>query len=190
MQEFTDEELILQYLKGDESSLNFLIERYLKQIYGFIFKYVKDQQIAEDIAQDVFLKVWKNLKKFDENRKFKPWLYTIAKNTTLDYIKKKKPINFSSYENKDGKNILLETIKSDQTLPIEFAENQLLKSKLSETIKKLPEKYRSIFSLHYKNDFNLKEIANVLKQPLNTIKTRYRRGLVMLKKIIQGNKKI
>lgn len=90
MQNYTDQQLIAAYLKGDEKSLEILIKRYLNPIYGFAYRYVKDQQNAEDITQETFLKVWKNIKKYDKNKSFKAWIYTIAKNTVLDFIKKEK----------------------------------------------------------------------------------------------------
>lgn len=94
MQTYTDEQLIKNYLKGDDNSLEILIRRYLKPIYFFVYGYTKDEQKAEDIAQEVFVKIWKNLKKFDKNKNFKTWIFTIAKNTALDYLKKKKSCRF------------------------------------------------------------------------------------------------
>src|SRR5579864_3367577 len=106
MEEMKDHELVKQYLKGDEKSLEVLVAKYLNPIYRFVYSYVKDQQTAEDITQDVFLKVWKNAKKVDKNKNFKSWIYTIAKNTALDFLKKKKSIPFSSFEDADSKNLL------------------------------------------------------------------------------------
>ncbi len=94
MSMLTDEQLIKNYLIGDNKALELLIKRYLTPIYNFVLRYVKNTSEAEDVTQEVFVKVWKNLKKFNDNYKFKSWLYTIAKNTSLDYLKKKKKNEF------------------------------------------------------------------------------------------------
>ena len=90
-----DKILIQQYLKGDEKSLEILIARYLKPIYSFVYKNVGNPSEAEDITQEVFIKIWKNIKKFDQNKNFKPWIFQIAKNTSIDFLRKKKSIPFS-----------------------------------------------------------------------------------------------
>ncbi len=92
MKTYTDEQLVTNYLKGDEESLEILIKRYLRPIYSFTFRFVGDSEIVEDITQEVFVKVWRNLKKFDKNKKFKTWIFTIAKNACLDWQKKKKTL--------------------------------------------------------------------------------------------------
>jgi RNA polymerase sigma-70 factor (ECF subfamily) len=105
-----DKKLIQQYLKGDEKSLEVLIAKYLKLIYSFVYKNVGDQASAEDITQESFIKVWKNIKKFDQKKNFKPWLFQIAKNTSIDFLRKKKSIPFSRFENEKGQNVMVESI--------------------------------------------------------------------------------
>ncbi|MBI4159946.1 sigma-70 family RNA polymerase sigma factor [Candidatus Wolfebacteria bacterium] len=73
-----------------EVSLELLIRRYLKPIYGFTYRYVGAGQDTEDVTQETFVKVWRNLKKFDQNKSFKTWIFSIAKNTAIDFLKKKK----------------------------------------------------------------------------------------------------
>jgi len=90
MIETNDSQLVQKYLSGDEESLKLLIRNYLKPVFSFVYHFVNNPAEAEDIAQDVFVKMWKNLKKFDQQKKFKTWLFAIAKNTALDYLKKKK----------------------------------------------------------------------------------------------------
>ena len=84
-----EEQLVRDYLKGDENSLEILIGQYLKPIYSFIYRYVGNASEAEDITQEVFVRVWKNLKKFDQNKKFKTWIFGIAKNASIDWLRKK-----------------------------------------------------------------------------------------------------
>ena len=84
------EQLIANYLKGDQESLEILVRQYLKVIYSFVFRYVGNAEDAEDITQEVFVRVWRNLKRFNQEQSFKTWLFAIAKNAALDFLKKKK----------------------------------------------------------------------------------------------------
>ena len=122
MRNFSDEELVAEYLRGDNDALRLLIERYLKSIYGFVFRYVNNPENAEDIVQDVFIKTWKNLKKFNRKKNFKTWLFTIAKNTALDALKKKKPIVFSALEEDENDGGFSETLIDPAPLPHEIFE--------------------------------------------------------------------
>ncbi len=134
MVEHFDKQLIADYLKGDERSLEILIKRYLRPIYNFAFRQINDIAEAEEIVQDVFVKVWKNLNKFKDNKKFRPWLYKIAKNTSLDFLKKKSAIPFSYLDlETDNKfdNIKNNSIKS----PADIFEQSFLANKLSMVIK-------------------------------------------------------
>ena len=144
-----DQDLISKYLAGDEKSLEILIEQYLKPIYSFVYRYTGSASNAEDITQDVFVRVWKNLKKFDQNKSFKTWIFSIAKNAAIDWLRKKKTISLSD-----------------------------------DDMEKIPSEYRMILFLRYNDHFTFKEIAESLGQPLNTVKSRHRRAIAMLKKIL------
>ena len=83
----TDAELIQATIKGDRRAFPALVERYTRDVYGFVFFMSKNSADAEDITQETFVKVWKNLKKFKPEQRFKSWLLAIARNTTIDYIR-------------------------------------------------------------------------------------------------------
>ncbi len=142
MQIISDEKLIEQYLKGDEESLEVLIKRYLNLVFGFVLKYVNNQQTAEDITQEVFLKAWRNLKKLDKKQSFKSWLFTIAKNSSLDFLKKKNPVLFSRFENEKGENALINNLRDKSDLPDKIAEMSFVKSIFDGAIEKMSLKYR------------------------------------------------
>lgn len=130
MKNLTDEQLVEQYLKGDREALNTLIKRYLTPIFNYALSFVKDTATAEDIAQAVFVKVWQKIKKFDSRYKFKNWLYAIAKNACLDYLKKRKTINFSDLNLIDD-NLLFENLIKEAGLSPQV---ELDKLKLSQPI--------------------------------------------------------
>ncbi|PIU01892.1 hypothetical protein COT68_00780 [bacterium (Candidatus Torokbacteria) CG09_land_8_20_14_0_10_42_11] len=195
MPEISDQKLISLYLAGDEKSLEILFNRYLKMIYSFIYRYVGDQEAAEDVAQEVFVKVWKNLKKFNprknrfanfklrRQKNFKTWLFKIAKNASIDFLRKKKIIPFSSFDNEDG-NALTDTLADPAPLPDALLERQDLANLLTRALAKISFKYRAVLLLRYNNHFTFREIAESLGEPLNTIKSRHRRALIILKKIL------
>ncbi len=176
--------LVENYLKGDEKSLEILIGRYLNPIYNFVYKYLRDPQSAEDIAQEVFVKVWRNIKKFNTKKNFKTWVFAIAKNTALDFIKKKKSVPFSEFENEEGENIFAETLADPSPLPDEIFEREDVGRVLNEAVEKLSPKYRAVLFLHYNDHFTFREIADILGEPLDTVKSRHRRALILLKKFL------
>ncbi len=184
MTKLTDQELIIKYLKGDDTAFEVLVQRYLNAIYRFVYGYVRDANIAEDVTQDVFLKVWRNAKKIDKNKSFKSWVYTIAKNTALDFLKKKKSVPFSVFETADGKNMLAESVKDHAALPDEISRLLEHRTVFLQAIDQLSQKYQQILRMYYYEYLNFREIAEKLKEPINTIKSRHRRGLVLLKQTI------
>lgn len=189
----SDQQLIADFLAGNEKSLEILIQRYLKPIYGFVYRYVGNAPEAEDITQETFVKVWKNLKKFDRSKSFKTWIFTIAKNTSLDFLKKsqsasggKKIIPFVDFENNKGENKFIETLADSSPLPDELLERAYIGKMLEAAINKLFPKYRLVLSLRRNGHFTFNEIAEALGEPLNTVKSRYRRALIMLKKLLSN----
>ncbi len=193
MKTYTDKQLVINYLKGDEESLETLIKRYLKPIYSFVYRYAGDEQEAEDITQDVFLKVWRNLKKFDQKKKFKTWIFSIAKNASVDFLRKsrsasggKRTIPFSDFENEKGENIFAETLADKNPLPDELFKRAGITEVISAAINQLAPKYRMVLSARYHSQSTFREIAENLNEPLNTVKSRYRRALIILRKLLSG----
>jgi len=181
----SDNKLIQDFLAGDDLAFEELLKRYLKPVYNFLFQIVRDRPAVDDLTQDTFIKVWKNLHRFDRSKKFKVWLFAIAKNTAYDYLKKKKTIPFSFFSDEEGNN-KLDNISDGQIQPQELVVKNDLASEIDKKLKKLPVHYRSILILYYREDFSLKEIAVILKRPYNTIKSQYRRALNYLKKNINN----
>ena len=182
MSNITDEELVGNILTGDEMAFEELLKRYLKPIYNFLYRFAGDIAALDDLTQETFIKVWKNLKRFDPEKKFKTWIFTIAKNTAYDHLKKKKTIPFSFFADEEGEN-WLENIADENFLPDEILERKNLSEEMDIIIEKIPSHYRAILLLHYREDFSLHEIAEILSEPYNTIKSRHQRGLKKLKSL-------
>lgn len=185
--DISDKEIIKNYLRGDEKSLEVLIQKYLSPIYGFVFKRIGNADEAEDITQAVFIKVWKNVKKYDKNKSFKTWIFSIAKNTCIDYLRKKKAIPFSSFDNEKGENIIVNKMKDLSPLPNEIFEQKNFSKVLLFALEKLSDQYRIILYLRYKDNLKFKEIAQTLGESINTIKSKHRRAVLELKSLLPNN---
>ncbi len=187
-----DEQLIAEALAGNEEAFNEIVRRYLKIVYNFLLPFTKDSANAEDIAQDTFIKAWKNLGRYKKEKgKFKAWLLTIARNTAFDFLKKKKAVPISFFEDAEGNNPF-ETINDEKPLPDEILEKKDIAERMEIILKELPERFQPVLLLYYKEGFNLAEIAEILGRPLNTVKSWHRRGLMALKDKLNapGNKLI
>ena len=123
----------------------------------------------------------KNIKKFDQTKSFKPWIFQIAKNTSIDFLRKKKSIPFSKFENEKGQNVLVENTPAK---PTNLLENLSDKKTLATAMHNLSEKEQKLINLRHAEGLSFKEIAGRLKESVNTIKSRYRRSLSNLRKNI------
>ncbi len=183
--EKTDQQLAKDFLEGDETAFEELVKKYLKPVYNFLYRLTSDSSEPDDLAQITFIKAWKNLKCFDQSKSFKIWLFTIAKNTAYDYLKKKKTIPFSFFEDTEGNN-KLENISEDKILPDEFLEKADAAKELEDALEKIPSRYGIILLMRHKDDFSLQEISEILNISYNTIKSQHQRGLLALKKILDN----
>lgn len=176
-----DEQLISDYLNGNASAFEALVGKYLKPIYNFLYQFTNNIPQTEDLTQETFIKAWKNIRKFDQSKSFKTWLFTVAKNTAFDYLKKKKTIPFSYFEDFDGNNSLEEISEKSISIDKIIDQRELIEN-LEFHLKHIPEQYRIILKLRYKEDFSLSEISEILGRPYNTVKVYHQRALAKLKK--------
>lgn len=183
----TDHDLIVGSLTGDHGSFSVLVERYVSPIYKFSYRYVRNGPDAEDIAQETFLRVWKNLKKFDQSKHFKTWLFAIAKNASLDLLKKKKATPFSALgeENEAIEAILAPHVAFEDMSDVAF-DRGILKKNFDTALTKLPPHYRDVMMLRYADNLKFREIAERLGEPVDTVKSRHRRGLTLLRNVLDG----
>ena len=182
-----ESKLIAAYLSGDEKSLEVLINGYLKPVYSFVYRRVSNAAEAEDITQEIFVKVWRNLSRFDRSKSFKSWLFTIAKNTLVDFYRKRRDIPFVEFENEDGENALFEKLIDANAFSIGKLETAESGAELRSAIGKLPPADQQIVNLKYQKEFTFEEISRKLGRSINTVKSQYRRALIKLKNILTEN---
>ncbi len=172
-------------LSGDEEAFADLVRPYFGPLYGFVFLLVRDRDVAEDVVQESMIKAWRHLKRYDLTQSWKTWLYTIAKNTAFDALKKKRALPFSSFRDEDG----LLPFESELALEPEIVE--LLNREdsalhLDRALMLVTPLYRTLLVLIYREDCTLKEAAEILDEPYNTIKSRHMRALEKLREAYQS----
>lgn len=174
-----DNELIRQYITGDQGAFEIIIHRYTKVLYRFIYPILKDVHATNDCIQEVFIKVWKNIKKYNQNQSFKNWIFTIAHRTALDIIKKKKNIPFSVLDSENS--IFEENIPDEELLPDAIFENEENVKLVKKALENLPPSIQIIILLHNGENMTFEEISTITNTSINTVKSRYRRALIKLK---------
>lgn len=177
----SDYELIQNCLNGDNYSFNELVARYKNLVYSVILRMVNDREEANDLAQDVFLKIYKNLDKYYPDYKFSTWIIRITTNHVIDYRRKKKFDSVSFEEvNYD--------ISSDDSPERAYIEKER-KEKLNHVVSQLPDMYKVPIVLYHQQGLSYKEIADIIEEPLSKVKNRIFRGRKMLKDLLVDNLK-
>ncbi len=178
--EKSDLELITEYQRGATDAFTDLVERYSKPVFLFAYRMSKDRDMATDIAQETFVKVWKKLPTFKPGAQFKTWIFTIARNTVIDYLRKKRSTPFSIFDTEDGKNMIEETVQDEAPLPPELIERAEKNALLEKNLAKLDPIDQEILELHYREDLTFDEIGTILRRPLDTVKSRHYRAIKKL----------
>jgi RNA polymerase sigma-70 factor (ECF subfamily) len=174
-----DQKLVEKTLSGDREAFEHIVNRHLKGVYNFVYRTTGGQEESSDITQEVFVKIWKNLKHYKPTYNFKTWAFTIAHNTTIDWFRKRKNIPFSTLDTEGS--FFEDTISGDDILPDELFAREESKKILSQVLSHLSPEPRAIIILHDVEDMTFEEIAVVLGKPMNTVKSTYRRSLSALK---------
>src|SRR5512142_3397972 len=117
-----DATLIAAYLRdGDERAITTLFERHLRSVHGFLFRFTGSAQDADDLTQETFIKAWRHLASVDPSRSFRTWLFSVARRTAIDLLRKRKTTPFAAFEDDAGGNALLDGLEDDADLPDELA---------------------------------------------------------------------
>jgi RNA polymerase sigma-70 factor, ECF subfamily len=176
-----DSTLIQRAIAGDDRAYKKLMQKYRDPIFNFIFKMVRDRQQVEDLTQEAFIKAFASLKNFNDEYAFSTWLYKIATNNSIDFIRKRKLQMYSidkPIESKDSDytfELPDDTYEADRSL-ISGQKSRLL----NEAIAKLPEKYRKVIRLRHVEERSYEEISEELRLPIGTVKAHIFRAREVL----------
>ena len=177
-----DKELLLK-LRDPETrnyGFNLLVRKYQQKIYWHIRKMVIDHDDSDDLVQEVFVKVWKNLGKFREDAQLYTWIYRIATNECLNFLRKKKNKFFIPIH--DAQNELAE--KLDNSPYIDGDEIQL---KLQKALLKLPNKQRLVFNMKYFDEMKYEEISKITETTVGSLKANYHHAVKKIEEFLKQN---
>ncbi|MDG1824313.1 MAG: sigma-70 family RNA polymerase sigma factor [Flavobacteriaceae bacterium] len=181
----SDTTLIAEFISGNSNSFSILLDRYQKRVYGFIFSKVHDPDLADDIFQDTFIKVVKNLRlgKYNDEGRFLSWVIRIAHNLIMDHFRKIKrlPKHESKIENFDVLDCLIEQSSSIEDGMIESQ----IHADLSLLIEELPDSQKEVLRMRLFQDMSFKEIGNQTGVSINTALGRMRYAVINLRKMIE-----
>jgi len=176
----TDEELVVLTLEFQEV-FYYLIKRYEQKLLNYILRISStNKENAEDILQEVFIKIYKNLNGFDPDLKFSSWAYQITHNETVSHFRKtKNKINVASLDDKENNN-LVNLLKSSLDVKQDFFSKEIAKQ-VRKTINLLPPKYSEILILRYLEEKDYQEISDILQIPMGTVATLINRAKTKFK---------
>ncbi|MCW3806243.1 RNA polymerase sigma factor [Plebeiibacterium marinum] len=181
----SEDELIKMFISGDEGSLQFLIERHKNRIYSYILMMVKNQELAEDIFQDTFVKVITNLKlgRYTENGRFASWVMRISHNLIIDYYRKQKNMQVVSNDSNDY-DLLNSPKYSDSNIEDKLVFSQILKE-VGDLVDYLPDNQKQVVQMRHFMGLSFKEIAEETGVSINTALGRMRYALINMRNMME-----
>ena len=179
--ELTDYELIGECLAGKQEAFSELITRYKKLIYSVVYNMINDKQEINDISQEVFIRIYKALDRYNPEFKFSTWSVKIASNYCLDVLRKRK-VDFVPIEE-------MTDIASNTATPEASYISKERKLLIRKVVLELPDKYRIPIVLYHQNGLSYEEMSEILNEPMSIIKNRlYRARLILRERLIAYRK--
>lgn len=161
--ELSDSELVQLVKSGEAEPFDELVRRHSVKIHDLCYKILHNYDDARDMAQETFIKAYRKIKKFDGRSKFSTWLYRIAVNNCLNYLKKQRPTE-EIYE---------EMMSSGKDDPVERYRNKKLREMIYNAVQQLPTVQRAVFTLRTLEDMSYQEVSEILKKPISTVKVNH-----------------
>lgn len=183
----SDEQLLLSYREiGDRDLFEQLVHRYERELYSYLRRYLGNAEMAEDAFQSAFLQVHLKCDQFQEGRRFRPWLYTIATNQAIDLQRRNRRHRITSLDGSsragddDQVGALIDLLESREDSPLESVERDEQQRWIRRTVEELPDPLRAAVALVYYQGLKYREAAEVLSIPVGTVKSRLHTALLKL----------
>jgi RNA polymerase sigma factor (sigma-70 family) len=182
MDQYSDKELLDLFRNGDNRhyAFNFLVKKFQKQVYWHIRRIIIDHDDTNDVVQNTFLKVWQNLDNFREDSQLYTWLYRIATNESLNFLKQKRKkflIPFVDVEHQ-----LIQKLIEDP-----FFKGDAIQLKLQKAILKLPEKQRIVFNMRYFEEIKYEDMAEILGTSVGALKASFHIAVKKIEKYLSDD---
>jgi RNA polymerase sigma-70 factor (ECF subfamily) len=183
---YEDQELVKRTLKGDKGAFEMIIHRYQQPVLNYIGRMVGERQLALDISQDIFIKVYASLHSYRPQFKFSTWMYKIASNYMIDHWRRKKiPVVSIDQPVRDDEDCLkLQVPDSEPSVARKF-ELKEIRGKIEAALETLPVGLRELFVLRHINGLSYEEVAAIKGLPLGTVKNRVFQAKEMLKTLLE-----
>ncbi len=181
-----DIQLISAAIKGDQAAYKALMKKYRDSIFNLIYRIIRDREQVEDLTQETFVKAFGSLRNFNREYAFSTWLYKIATNSSIDYIRKKKLPTMSidkpiSHEDSDYSFEIPDSTYEPDKFIIQRQKVKII----AEAIDRLPPKYKQVIILRHTEERDYSEIAKILKIPIGTVKAHIFRARELLNKYLR-----
>lgn len=161
--------LIARAAQGDQTAFRELVERYQGAVYNLAYRMLGNPDDAEDAAQEIFVRVYRQLARYDSSRKFSTWVLAIATNYCIDQLRRRR-VQFVPLEQ------IVPWARTREAGPERLALDREVTDELQDLLKRLPEKYRAVLILRYWEDLSCAEIGATLSLPEGTVKTQLHRA--------------
>jgi RNA polymerase sigma-70 factor (ECF subfamily) len=171
--------VIAQAKLGEDDAYAWLLARYKGAIYDYCRRMVRGED-ARDLAQETFVKAFLSIKKFDERKRFSPWLFRIAHNLVIDYLRKKRAVIYSMTVTNDSETREIDFADGSK-MPDELLSRKEIREAFDAALNSLDADYKEVLILRHREGLSYDEIANALGLPLGTVKARIHRGREKLK---------
>ena len=175
MEKDTDEKLLQQYLAGRKEAFAEIVKRYEKDLYNFLLRFLGKPALAEEVFQEAFLQVHLSAERFEQGRRFRPWLFTIAANKARDNMRaraRRPSFQLVGLDDELGTSELWGRLLRDETTPADILDKKEQCELVRDAVASLPDHLREILILAYFNQLPYKEMADELDIPLGTVKSR------------------
>jgi len=186
----SDEDLLLRYCaNGESGDFARLVQRYERELYSYLVRYTGSREMAEDVFQATFLQIHLKCEQFEEGRRFRPWLYTIATNQAIDAQRRNKRHRAVSLDQPaggaeaDDVGTLIKLLSADGDGPLEQLSAEERRDWVRGAIEALPEQLRSTIQLVYYQGLKYREAAEVMDIPVGTVKSRLHAAILKLNQL-------
>ena len=176
---YSDEQLMARFQQGDENAYIELVNRYRDRLINFVYNYIGDFEISEDLVQDTLVKLYQKKHYYKEINKFSTWLYTIAKNLAFTEFRKKKQrkTTLISQISKDGSSY---DIPAEQPATDQEIQSEITNEIIRKAIDGLPEKFKEVINMRDIDQLSYEEISIIIEVPIGTVKSRINRARLQL----------
>jgi len=182
MPEYTDNELVELFRDASKMhyAFNLLVRKYQEKVYYFVRRMVIDHDDADDVVQNIFIKVWNNLGSFREDSKLFTWIYRIAVNESLSFLKSKQLRSYLSLSSPEAQ--MVKSLRDDN-----YYDGHEIQRRLSEAIIKLPKKQQLVFNMRYYEDLSYEEMSEILGTSVGALKASYHFAVKKIEESVTSN---